>query len=353
MTGPNGRLITHLFLLTLFSPLTSQRLALAQGPEGEEGRSALATYAAGIFTTEPSTTEGALNLLQPIGAKGVGMGRAVSASTGAESVFWNPAGIARLDEGSFIVIKGPHPAGEATGFSLVLTKQSLGAVGISYQHLNLGDQNLTDIENNVVGSFSVRDHLALVSFGLQTLAWLDTGLNFKIFRSQYTCRGQCRDAGVTGTTYVVDGGIQAEPFQDIPLRIGVLLAHVGPNLQLINAKQADPPPTRLRAGVSYEALRHFTEKGGVELWLNAELEDRWSDLGDPVLSLGAEFIAGEADLFFVRAGYGQQQLGEAAGASVGLGIRYQQFDLGVAKRIAESWLTGEAEPVHISLGVVF
>jgi hypothetical protein len=313
----------------------------------------LAAYAAGIFTAEPSSTEGALTLLLPIGAKGVGMGRAVSASLGPESVFWNPAGIARLDRGSFSVYRGSHAVGDATGISLILARPPLGSLGISYQLLDLGDIDARDDQGNYVGSISFRDHLAIVSFGLQLLPGVDTGLNFKVFQSRITCRGQCIDGGVTGTAYALDAGLLGEPFPRIPLRIGLLLAHVGPNLQLINVEQADPLPTRLRAAVSYETLRHFTDMEQVELWITAELEDRWRDLGDPILYFGGELVAGENDLFFLRAGYGQQQSGETAGASVGLGVRYEQFDLGVAKRVSGTSLTGESEPVHISFGVVF
>jgi hypothetical protein len=342
--------ILILSFLSLYGVSIEEIGAQASGGKPPEG---LGAYAAGIFTAEPSSTEGALTLLLPIGARGIGMGRAVTASAGTESVFWNPAGLARLEGGSFFVYRGNHLAGEATGFSLVLARQPLGAVGISYQLLDLGDQDLRDNEGNVLGSVSFRDHLAVVSFGLQVLPRLDTGLNFKVFQSRITCRGQCTDAGVTGTTYALDAGVQAEPLRDIPLRVGVLVAHVGPNLQLINVEQADPLPTRLRAAVSYETLRHFTETPGVELWINVELEDRWYDLGSPILYLGVELTAGEEDLFFIRAGYGQQQSGQTAGASVGLGARYQRFDLGIAKRLSGSSLTGESEPVHLSFGVVF
>ncbi|MBT8396545.1 MAG: PorV/PorQ family protein [Gemmatimonadetes bacterium] len=325
----------------------------AQKPYDEKSTAGLGAYAAGIFTAQPSSTEGALTLLLPIGARGIGMGRAVTATAGRESVFWNPAGLARLEEGSFSVYRGNHLAGEATGFSLILARQPLGALAISYQLLDLGDQDLRDIDGTVLGSVSFRDHLAVVSFGLQILPRMDTGLNFKVFQSRITCRGQCTDAGVTGTTYALDAGIQGEPLPDIPLRVGILVAHVGPSLQLINAQQADPLPSRLRAAVAYEALRHFTEREGVELWVSAEMEDRWRDLGDPILYLGAEFSAGEEDLFFLRAGYGQQQSGQTAGASVGLGLRYERFELAIAKRVSGSSLTGESEPVHISFGVVF
>jgi hypothetical protein len=345
--------MTRLLLGALLASVTVSQEAGGQvspdeGPPWELGR-----YAAGIFTAEPSSTEGALTLLLPIGARGIAMGRAVTPSRGPESVFWNPAGLARLEGGSFFVYRGNHLAGEATGFSLILARQPLGAVGLSYQLLNLGDQDLRDGEGNVLGSVSFRDHLAIVSFGLQVLPRLDMGLNFKVFQSRITCRGQCTDAGVTGTTYALDAGIQSDPFPDIPFRIGVLLAHLGPNLQLINVEQADPLPTRLRAAVSYEALHHFTDTPGVELWVTAEMEDRWRDLGDPILYLGGELTAGEGDLFFVRAGYGQQQSGQNAGASVGLGVRYERFDLAVAKRLSGSSLTGESEPVHVSFGVVF
>lgn len=343
----------RLLLGALLASVTVSQEAGGQLSHDDEPPWELGRYAAGIFTAEPSSTEGALTLLLPIGARGIAMGRAVTPSPGPESVFWNPAGLARLDGGSFFVYRGNHLAGDATGFSLILARQPLGALGLSYQLLDLGDQDLRDGEGNVLGSVSFRDHLAIVSFGLQVLPRLDMGLNFKVFQSRITCRGQCTDAGVTGTTYALDAGIQSDPLPDIPVRIGVLLAHLGPNLQLINVEQADPLPTRLRAAVSYEALHHFTEMPGVELWITAEMEDRWRDLGDPILYLGGELTAGEGDLFFVRAGYGQQQSGQNAGASVGLGVRYERFDLAVAKRLSGSSLTGESEPVHVSFGVVF
>lgn len=313
----------------------------------------LVAYAAGIFSAEPSSTEGALTLLLPVGAQGVGMARAMTAMRGPESVFWNPAGLARLEGGRFMVYRGEHLAGDATAFSLLLARQPLGTLGLSYQLLDLGDQDFRDKDGNVLGSVSFRDHLAIASFAIQVLPGVDTGLNFKIFQSRITCRGQCTDAGVTGTTYAIDAGMQAEPSDRVPLRLGLLIAHVGPNLQLINVEQADPLPTRLRVAVAYEALRHFTEVPDVELWLTGEMEDRWRDLGSPILYLGGEFAAGTEDQLFVRAGYGQSAAGQSAGVSVGLGLRYERFDLGVAKRLSSSSLAGESEPVHITFGVVF
>ncbi len=84
----------------------------ASGGSPPEG---LGAYAAGIFTAEPSSTEGALTLLLPIGARGIGMGRAVTASSGPESVFWNPAGLARLEQGRFLRVPREPPGRRGHG----------------------------------------------------------------------------------------------------------------------------------------------------------------------------------------------------------------------------------------------
>jgi hypothetical protein len=327
--------------------------SLAQQHSQGKPPSGLVAYAAGLFSSEPSVTEGALTLLLPIGARGVGLGRAMTAARGPEAVFWNPAGIAGLDGGRFNVYRGNHLAGESTAVSLLLTRQPLGAVAISYHLLDLGDLPLTDFEGNVTGSVSFRDHLAVFSFATQILPRIETGLNFKVFQSRITCRGDCPTGGETGTSYVVDAGVISRPLNNVPLKAALMIAHLGPDLQIINAQQADPLPTRVRAAVSYEVLRHITDVDDVELWVTGEMEDRWSDLGDPLLYLGAELFAGAEDLFFLRAGYGEVQSGSGAGASVGLGLRYERFDISVAKLLSGNSLTSESEPVHVSFGVSF
>ncbi len=309
--------------------------------------------ASGIFSEQPSTTEGALTLLLPMGAQGVAMGRAMTAMRGPETVFWNPAGLARLEGGRFMVYRGNELAGEATAISLLLARQPLGCVGISYQLVDLGEQVSTDKEGNVLGTLSYRDHLAIASFALEVFPRLDAGINFKVFQSRQTCRGQCYDAGVTGTTYALDAGVQVEPLASIPLRVGAMIAHIGPDLQLINSAQADPLPTRVRVAVAYDVLSHFLAVPDAALWLSAELEDRWHDFGSPVLYLGGELVAGTTDQFFLRAGYGQGSVGQAAGTRVGFGLRYERFELGLAKRLSQTSLESGSEPVYITFGVGF
>lgn len=310
-------------------------------------------FANGIFSSEPSSTEGALTLLLPIGARAVSMGRAVTASSGHESAFWNPAGLARIDQGRFVVFRGNHLAGEATALSLILVRQPLGTLTLSYHLLDLGDQDLRDKDGNVIGSFSSRDHLAIASFATRILPTLDGGINFKVYQTRFTCRGQCTDAGITGTAYALDAGVLAEPLGSMPLRIGAMVAHVGTDLQIINVEQADPLPSRARVAASYEVLNHFLQREDMQIWATAELEDQIRDLGSPVLALGAEFVAGQVDQLMVRAGYGQGQSGQPAGMAVGLGIKYQQFEVAIGKSLSGTNLSDQAEPVQVTFGVIF
>ena len=342
-----------------FGPLVFFALAAAFGdafpqePRTGDPPEGIGEVSADIFSAETTSYEGAATILLPMGARAVAMGRAVTAFRGSESAFWNPAGLARIPEGRLVVLRGTPLGGEMTAFSLLLVRQPLGVLGFSYQLLDWGDQDLTDNDNNILGTISTRDHLGIVSFATQILSWLDAGVNFKVFSTRYTCRGQCPSSGVSGTTYLLDVGFMAEPFRGIPLRLGAMVAHAGPDLQIINVEQADPVPTRARVAAAYEVLNHFTAVSAVELWVTAEVEDRLQSPGAPVLYLGSELSAGEEDQIFLRAGYGQGQTGQAAGASVGLGLRYQQFEMGIAKSLSSTSLSNQSEPVHVTFGVLF
>ena len=76
-------------------------------------------------------------------------------------------------------------------------------------------------------------------------------------------------------------------------------------------------------------------------------------MGSPVLYMGAEFVAGQGDQVFIRAGHGQGQSGQPAGAAVGLGLKYQQFEIGIAKSLSATSLSDQSEPVHVTFGVLF
>ena len=129
-----------------------------------------------------------------------------------------------------------------------------------------------------------------------------------------------------------------------------MLAHLGTDLQINNQEQADRLPTRVRVAAAYRVMDRMVEDAPVRLWLTLESEDRARDLGSPSLYLGASLEA--ADLFYLRAGYVGGELDQTNGAAVGVGFRFDRFDLHVAKSLTRN-ITGESDPIHVSFGVVF
>lgn len=302
---------------------------------------------------EATAREGALFLLLPVGAQGVAMGRAMSALPTQEGAFWNPAGLAWTEGSRALLYRGEHVAGEATAVSVLFQRSGVGTAGLSYQLLDVGDQDLTDEQGQVRGSISVRSHQAVASFAAPIFSRLATGLNFKVVQFRVGCRGECREQTVTATTYAVDVGVQAIPFDGLPLRLAAMVAHMGPRLQVDNAGQADPLPTRVRLSAAYEVLGRLAEGGVIRLWLTAEGEDRPGDPGSPSIYFGSELSAGDEDLVYVRGGYVLGELDQPDGAAVGVGVRYERLELGIARSLGRPGIGGGSEPVHITLGFLF
>ena len=303
--------------------------------------------------SKPPPPEGALFLLLPVGAEGVSLGRAMTAVTSAESAFWNPAGLAGLDRSELLIMRGDPLAGVSTALSWSLVRQPLGVLGLSYHLLDGGEQNLVDDQQNVRGTISIRSHVGVVSAATRLIGWLDLGLNMKVVRFDLNCRGQCDDAGVQSSGWAGDVGFQAQPLTDIPLRFGAMVAHFGPRFQVVNAEQADPLPTRIRLSASYEVLRHFEPPADLALWIRVEVEDRLRRPGEaPSFYVGTELVAGATDAIFLRASHAREEIKEADEIAFGLGLRYQRFELALARSFTSSILEG-SEPVYVSFGLLF
>lgn len=302
---------------------------------------------------DAEAAEGAPFLLLPVGAQGVALGRAMTSVKGAESAFWNPAGLTSVDRRRIMVYRGSTLAGDQTAFSVVLFRPELGSAAISYQLLDIGDQELRDRDGQLLGTISLRSHLGIASFATELSDKLTAGLNFKVLQFRQSCRGLCADAGVTATSYAVDVGLQSEPFRNLPLRLGAMVAHLGPKLQFINAEQADPLPSRLRFSAAYQVLDAITADERFELWIHLETQDRLRSPGEPSLYVGAELGAGTDEIVFVRAGYVLGELDQTDGAAIGLGLRFDRFDLGIARSLAAADIGQESEPFYLTLGLAF
>jgi hypothetical protein len=299
---------------------------------------------------QSSSDEGAIFLLLPLGAGAVAMGRAVTAMPGQESAFWNPAGLASTRQSKAVLLRGDVAAGISTAVSALFARPGIGTLGISYLLRDEGDQEHKDIDNNLNGTVSLRNHLAIASAAATVLSGLDVGVNFKVVQFRRSCRGLCSGLETTATGYAIDAGLQWMPSATTPLRVGAMVAHVGPRFQQENASQADPLPTRIRVAAAYDVLRHLRNPD-LKGWVTLEIQDRPAYAGGTSLFIGSEWMAGSSDALFLRAGYGTNG-DQPSGTSMGLGLRFERFDISVAKSLAGS-TAGIPEPVDVSFSVVF
>lgn len=283
------------------------------------------------------------------------MARAMTALEGPESVWWNPAGLAGLEHSRLQVTRGEDISGDATSLTGLYHRPGVGAFGASYLLLDLGEVVLTDREGNPLGRVNFRYHTGVVSAATRVLGSLALGMNLKVIQSRLSCRGECLDAGVTATTYAVDLGGQWRDVGGLPLTLGTALVHAGPRLQVVNEAQADPLPTRIRVAAAYDLIRHWerAEELHAHARLAVELEDRWRDPGSPAVYVATELAALDDPAISLRAGYVFGAELQVDGAGVGIGIRFERFDLGISKSLASSTLSGETDPVNVTFGYIF
>lgn len=308
---------------------------------------------------EGAEPEGAPFLLLPVGAQGIGSGRAMTAVASEEAAFWNPAGLAVQQERRLMIYSGGEHLYESTALNVLWPLSRLGTVGLSYYLLDLGETEIIDEFQNVRGKESHRNHLAIASFGA-ALPWgVHAGVNAKVVQYRVGCRGDCQEKETTSSAYAWDVGLQAQPLPGVPLRVGWMLAHLGTRFQSRDADESEPLPARMRVGVAYETLGRLVEDGMMSLWLSVEAEDRVRALGSPSLHMGMSFLS--ADLVSVAIGYAHLRDGRAqdprnsdraSGATVGVGFSVDPFDLALSKYLG-STLTETSAPIHVSLGVSF
>jgi hypothetical protein len=290
-----------------------------------------------------TTQECCLPLLFPLTARAVSLGQAVTARANPDGVFFNPASIIGKGEDHFQVHHESTFEGQNNAFSLLIDAGVAGAFGLTYVLIDQGEVEATDEFGNVIGAIALRSQQLLASYATNVSDGLRAGISYKLYNFSFD---------VSGTTHLIDLGVQYRPRRLPALELGASLVHYGLALQLVNAEQADPTPARVRIGAAYEVAHHFQPDSSLAIWLSADVVTRARAPGNPVASLGAE-VAFEQTLF-VRAGYAGSGDGLAkGGAGIGLGIRYQRFTVAVAKSFARSALETEGDPFQVTFGITF
>ena len=249
-----------------------------------------------------------------IGAKAMGMGEShVAATDDLYASYWNPAGLARIQQPQLALMHNEWFAGinhQFIGFALPVG--DIGTVGASANYLSFGELQGRDRDGNETTIFRPYDLALIVSYANAVPSNLAFGANAKFLREQI--------ADESGTGIAFDfGGLYT--FPELPLALGFNAQHVGPRVRFV--EEAFGLPFTFRFGAAYQPWSDA-------FMLTADVV-RPSD-NDITTGVGAAYTI--ADILQLRTGYkyklGGNDLGGTSGLTGGFGLTLRRFQIDYA-----------------------
>lgn len=263
---------------------------------------------------------GAAFLKIGVGARQIGMGGAnVALADDVNAIYWNPAGLARLEKREFAVMHNEWIVdfkydflGFAHPLKRGIIKNSFPAtIGGSLIYLNLGEFQGRDEYRNKTDTFKAYDTAGIISYAQKINPRLNLGINLKYIYEKIEveqAKGIAFDLGLLYQTKIKN------------LNLGFTVQNLGPKMKFI-----DEPfslPLTLTAGIAY------TYYG-----LNLACDIRWQPIEERTnISLGTEYWPFK--VFALRAGYltrlltsnlkfvpRDENLGKFYGLGAGFGFR--------------------------------
>ncbi|HLB35991.1 MAG TPA: PorV/PorQ family protein [Gemmatimonadales bacterium] len=302
-------------------------------------------------TTGEVTEGGAAFLLIAVGARATALGQAgIADARSADAAFWNPAGLALLPQSQVVVHHAATFASNNTVLSGYLASSLVGVVGLAAYLVDYGSQDIVPgPQQPPTGRITPRNIELVASYATSLSRSFTVGVNYKLIQLRNDCSGDCGAfRSIVGTTHGVDLGVQYGAEDPEGLRLGLALRHAGFNLQLENAGQADPLPTRLAAGADYRVALPQTPGAAPSFArLLMAVENPCCQSLTPDLRVGAEL--GYGDLIRLRGGYAFLR-SESSGPSLGAGVQFDRLVVDFARVFFTSGNLDE--PVYLTLRVL-
>ena len=294
-------------------------------------------------------TEGALFLLLPIGARAVGAGQAVIADQpGSEALWWNPAAIAHSDRAEAAIHHSATIVATGDAVTIVLPSSLLGVLAIGANILNYGRQEITDTVGTT-GFLLPRNVVYAAAYATPIGRRLSAGITYKVVQLRLDCSGGCSGIPtVSASSSALDAGMQADLTGIAPVHLGAAIRNVGPRLLVNDKDQADPLPTRIQFGATYDvpniakdvALRAETDVLG-DVHLNG-----------PSLRIGA--TATYKKQAYLRGGYLMDRGdGDGDGPAIGFGLSTGNLIVDIARIMRGFSADAGKAPTYFSLRYLF
>ena len=292
-------------------------------------------------------------LLFPLGGRIVALGRAVVADTAPDAVLFNPAGLVGLRHAFFEVHYRKLVAdAQIVGISYVTRPYSFGTFALSYTLVDQGSIETAGTDPNAPTGETFRQvHEISATFATALAAGVSSGVTYRVFVANSPCNG-CATGGASGTTQLIDLGLQYHPRAVRGLAFGAALVNAGIPLQIVNYEQSDRTPVRARVGATLEFMHLIQRDTTLSGTISGQL-----DAGGPdgmLPAVGAQVTV--ADVISIRGGWhaeGASAFGSLdSGATLGVGLKLQRFSLSVARALAPAVLDSES-PFQVTFGMSF
>jgi hypothetical protein len=291
--------------------------------------------------------EGALFLLVPVGARAVAMGQSVVASSiGIESIWWNPAGLARMDSAEVAIMHSQTIAANGDALNFVFPQGRAGVIAATAYLIDYGRQEDTDPFGNSIGSSEARQIVLAASYAATFGSRVNAGLTYKYLQDRLDCSGDCEFVAThQSSTSAIDFGVQVIVDPDKRLTLGLAVRNLGFRLQINDAEQADPLPTRIHLGAQYVVPMIERAVPNGELRISAEFVQSPA-LGNLSLRGGGEFAYKKQ--YFLRAGFVSGS-GDGAGSAIGLGSQQGRVGLDISRAFGGPSSSAGTPPTYVSL----
>jgi hypothetical protein len=281
---------------------------------------------------------GAQSLYIHPGARPAGMGDAfVSISDDATACWWNPAGLAFLEQTYNVSLLHSRlvPDWDDVYYEYAAYAQKiegLGTIAGSLIYLTYGEQQATTEDDpDPYTTFRSYEVIPSIAYGARIGDDIGIGINLKFVYVDLAPAGVTIEGKAgSGTTFAADFGALWR-LMDGRWNVGGTVQHVGPKIAYIDEEQKDPLPRNLKVGTSYKILDDEMNELSVSADYNKSLviiEDI-ADLSlGVVLNFGAEYRY--YDLFALRGGYVYDEDGEIKDFAFGMGLSYRNFAFDMA-----------------------
>jgi hypothetical protein len=298
-----------------------------------------------------TSTDGALFLLLPVGAQTVGMAQAaVAERLGSEAVWSNPAGIARQDKKEAAIHHSETIAARGDVITVLLPQKHIGVFAVSVNLLDFGNQQITDPGGTPVGLVLPRNILFAGTYGAPIGKYLSIGMTYKRLQYRVDCSGQCANVSTfSASSSAVDFGAQYDIPGKNPVRLGAAIRNLGTELKVNESEQADPLPTRIEVGASYQLSSIAKYVSDVDVRLAGDVvATKTAD--DPSARLGVDVTYQKT--VHLRAGYIANDT-DGANASLGFGLGTGRLLFDIARTFGGLSEDAGKTPTYVSLRFVF